>query len=106
MTVQQGDQYSLPITIRMGDGYVTPDTVTGLRLSVAGIEQRYPGTLDYDAPSNAWLFPLTQEQTLQMQGHVTIQAQANLGGSPAVIIGSGTTSEQVAESIIRSVWDD
>lgn len=29
MTVQQGDQYALPITIRMGDGYVTPDTVAG-----------------------------------------------------------------------------
>ena len=104
--MQQGDQYSIRLDIQQDGEPLAPADVTGVKVVIAGIEQRYPdGGLTYDTVIESWLFPITQEQTLALRGMVPAQVQVNFGGNPAQIIGSKVYNVNVSESIIRTAWD-
>ena len=105
--MQQGDQYSIMLAIQKDGHALTPDDVVGVKVSIAGIEQSYPGNgLTYDETLECWLFPVTQAQTLAMSGQVPAQVQVNLGGNPPQIIGSTVSHAYVNKSIIGGVWGD
>ena len=102
----QGDQYQMPITIKVGDTVITPDNCEGVKIDVGGTIRESPGTLAYDAVDSVWLYQLTQAQTLGFSGLVGITVQVNMGGNPAEIIGSKPQFELVDESTIREAWSE
>ena len=105
--IQQGDQYSLEVSILGDDGLpITPDGIDGVKIELGDISKRYPGELTFDGESDVWLFPVTQEETLSLAGHVKFQTQVNFGGTPPQILGSPKETVYVADSIIKEVWDD
>lgn len=105
--MQQGDQYSIRITIRKEETALAPEDVEGVKVKIGNIEHRYPdGSLTYDTTTEAWLFPVTQEQTLSLLGTQPAQVQVNLGGTPPQIIGSSVQSATINGSVIRSVWNE
>lgn len=107
MAMHQGDQYSIVITINSGDEPLTPEDVEGIRIKIGEMERRYPeGTLTYNDQEGAWLFPVTQAETLRMTGMQRAQVQVNFGGTPPQIIGSAVVQVDMDGSVIRKEWSD
>lgn len=104
--MQQGDQYAIRINIQNGGVAVTPSDVTGVKVALGSIVHVYPGDLSYDSEGGSWLFPVSQRDTLALQGRVPAQVQLNYGGDPAQIIGSKVKQVVVDASMITEVWDD
>ena len=102
----QGDQYQMPLTIKMGETDITPDNCAGVKVSVGGTVKEYPGAITYDAESGEWLYPLTQAQTLGMHGLAVVQIQVNMGGDFPEIITSEATCEPIGETIIQEAWGE
>ena len=64
LTILQGDALSVPISIKLNGKSLTDADIQALKVTMGGIEKRYPGEITYaDAQ---FLFPLTQEETLAM----------------------------------------
>ena len=104
--IQQGDQYFLPVVIKQNDVEVTPSNCDDVKIKVGSIQKQYSdGTLNYgpyDADNSAWLYPLTQTQTLSWQNStIAIQAQIKQGSN---IFGSDTEAIPVDFSIITEEW--
>ena len=107
MPMHQGDQYSILVSINKGGDPLTPAEVEGVKVRIGAEERRYPdGTLTYSADEQAWLFPVTQADTLAMMGMQRAQVQVNFGGTPAQIIGSAIEQVNIDNSVIRSEWDE
>lgn len=103
--MQQGDQYSICVTIDKDGAALTPADVEGVRVRIGEIERRYPdGGLEYNAEAGVWLFPVTQADTLSMSGTPKAQVQVNFGGTPAQIVGSPVGHVAIDDSVIREVW--
>lgn len=105
--MQQGDQYSIQVSLTKGDQPLAPADVEGVKVMLGPIIARYPdGGLTYDDDNDVWLFPVTQEQTLELRGRVAAQVQVDFGGTPRQIISSKVQQVLVDTSIIRSAWND
>jgi hypothetical protein len=104
--LHQGDQLVLNIPITFNCKPVTPDNIVGVKIRIADIQHEYPdGELMFDSETQKWLFPLTQEQTLKMQGQVDRVVQLNFGGDPATILSSDVETDRISKNIIKEVWD-
>ena len=104
--MQQGDQYAVRVDIKQGGEALEPADVAGVKVQLGDIVREYPdGDLTYDSTLESWLFPVTQAETLALEGTVSAQVQVNLGGEPAQIVGSPVRRVRVDGSIIRQVWD-
>lgn len=104
--LHQGDQLVLRIPITFNCKPVTPDNIEGVKIRIGDIQHKYPnGELMFDSESKKWLFPLTQEQTLNMQGQVDRMVQLNFGGDPATILSCKVESDKIEKTIIKEVWD-
>ena len=83
--IQQGDQYYLPVRIKKGDTYITNENCDDARVKLGSFLATFSdGTLaygmidnpEYDSVTNntvpeqiwAWLFPITQERSLALNG--------------------------------------
>ena len=104
--MQQGDQYSIMVSIMSGCDFVTDKDVAGVKIRIGDVTKEYPGELSYDSKSRTWLFPITQAQTNSMKGRAAAQVQVNFGGDPAQIIGSKVRDIFIDNSIIKEPWDE
>lgn len=64
LTILQGDALSVPISIKLNGECLTDADIQALKVTMGGIEKRYPGEIRY--ADGQFLFPLTQEETFAM----------------------------------------
>lgn len=67
MTIYQGDQYAIPINIDRNGITQTGSDLQKLEVVLAGINKTYPGEVVYNSGTQKFLFPLTQDETLQLE---------------------------------------
>ena len=103
LTILQGDALSVPISIKLNGKEVTTADIQAVKVTMGGIEKRYPGEITYD--SGRFLFPLTQEETFSVRTglvHVQIRVKYAGGGEPKVI-GVDLGDLRIAGSMSREV---
>lgn len=68
-TIMQGDQYALPVEILTADGTLaTEDTFADVEVVVGPLcKTASAGEITYSEEHEAFLFPLTQEDTLSLR---------------------------------------
>lgn len=65
MAIYQGDQYSIPFSIRHNKDIVAPEMVSDVTIVLGELARRYSDkTLSFI--DGKWLFPLTREETIRM----------------------------------------
>lgn len=67
MTIYQGDQYAVPITITRNGQVQTSANVSRLEVIFAGMRKLYPGDIVYNPDTMSFLFPLDQNETLALE---------------------------------------
>lgn len=99
-TIIQGERYALEIVIKSGETPITPSNADDVKIKIGSIEKTYrSGELTYD---DAWLFPLTQEETLGLCDHsVNIQAQYRSGSN---VYSTPLSSIKIDKTIIRTMF--
>ena len=108
--MQQGDAFAFPLTIAAADGtIITPDNSTDVKVLIKGLttksfsaETLIPET-DGGAYTGRWLYPLSQADTLALEGSVPVQAQVKF--ADGVILGTQIMFAPVLESIILTEWE-
>lgn len=102
-TIIQGEQYAVEFVLTNGEVDITPDNSDDVKIKIGNIEKAYSdGSLSYDSVAECWLFPITQEQTLEWSSlSVPVQAQYKTG---SVVISTEKQTIKVSPSIIRSVF--
>ena len=107
--IQQGDQYYIPIIITKDGVEMTNENCDDVKIKIDAITKKASnGEISYsnytydDEERSAWLFPITQLQTLSWKaGKICIQAQIKQGDT---IIGSDVELISVEFSIIGDEW--
>lgn len=100
----QGEQYAIEIVLTdENETVISPSTADDVKIKIGNIEKSYgKGELSYD--NGAWLFPLTQEQTLCLKtASVGVQAQYLLGSN---VISTDLVHLDVGKSIIRTTFNE
>lgn len=90
-SVMQGDAYSIPVTIKSGNGTpITPEIAACVEITVGQFAKRWPGQVTFDEKTGEWKFPMTQNQTFRftpgaavVQARVVFQDGSIMGGSGA-----------------------
>ena len=67
MKVYQGDQYAVPITVKRNGAVHTANDIEKLEVIFGGIRKEYPGDIMYHAESETFLFPLSQDETMNAE---------------------------------------
>lgn len=102
--IRQGEQYAIPFVLRYGGEFVTPQNVDDVRIQVQTKLREYSkGELEFDSTLNAWLFPLTEEQSMTFRGFVPYQVGIKIGHD---IYMSETCTVSIGPSIIKREWDE
>lgn len=104
--IQQGDQFYLPVVIKQDKVEITPENADDVKIKIGDVLKKYSlGELTYglyDTEKSAWLYPLTQAQTLSYKGAtISIQAQIKQGAN---VFGSDTNMIPIDFSIIQEEW--
>jgi hypothetical protein len=92
-SVMQGDAYSIPVTIKSGNGtLITPEIAACVEITVGQFTKRWPGQVTFDEKTGEWKFPVTQKQTFRfapgtavVQARVVFQDGSIMGGSGAPV---------------------
>lgn len=92
-SVMQGDAYSIPVTIKSGNGtLITPEIAACVEITVGQFTKRWPGQVTFDEKTGEWQFPVTQKQTFRfapgaavVQARVVFQDGSIMGGSGAPV---------------------
>ena len=64
ITIQQNEQYNLPINVHVGDTVITPEDCTNVIVQLGEYTKDYlSGTLLWDDEAKLYLFPLTSDMT-------------------------------------------
>lgn len=93
--IQQGAQYFLPFRIRQKGVVISPENTDDVKIKVNDVSKRYlDGGLSYSG--GAYLFPLTQEDTLSYPDDVKCQVAVKRGDN---VYPSPTYKIQVGRSI-------
>ena len=102
-SIIQCEQYAVEIIISNGETTITPENCDDLKIKLANIEKTVGnGELTYDRDRGAWLFPLTQSQTLSFcDNQISAQAQYLSGQN---VFSTAMTKIQVDKSIIRTTF--
>lgn len=104
LVIQQGDQYSIPLTLTFNAVAVTPSTADDVRVKIGDNLASYSdSTLAYDAEAQVWLFPLTESQTRALYGVASFQAGIKIGND---VYYSEVELVEIDESIITEGWTD
>jgi len=105
--MQQGDQYYLPFQVTDSEGNaITPDTCADFKMKVGTLPEKSYGAGTLIAQTEGgdytgfWLYELTQEDTLTLEGAVPVQAQVKY--ADGTILGTPVTKMRVLASIILS----
>lgn len=106
MTIQQGDQYAIPIRIKAGDTVVTPDNCTDVRVKIGCKLINYDGghgELRYDPAETVWSFPLTEELSSHYAHLEPVQIGVKFNDD---YIYSPVQNITIGNSIIKEPWDE
>ena len=108
LTILQGDALSVPISIKLNGIEVTTADIQAVKVTMGGIEKRYPGEITYD--SGRFLFPLTQEETLAMTPGVNeaimdYSAGTDIFSAPNVFICTCANADRSATLTATAVND-
>ena len=103
MNIHRGEQFAVPFEIFIDEDSVTPENVDGLRVQLGDRLCEWPdGELEYDDDSGAWLYPLTEQQSLALcPGHRSAQVAVLIGDD---IFESDVVGVRVSDSIIQRRW--
>ena len=107
--IQQGDQYYLPVKIKHGTTVITDSNSDDVKIKIGDVTLKASdGALAYGEytyggeTENAWLFPLSQIDTINWNaGAVPMQVQIKIGAN---IMGSATENVTVGFSTIEEAW--
>lgn len=77
----KGESYSVAFMLKDNGEPITPETVQGVRIALGNQIATYPdGNLTFSNEDNTWRFPMSQKNTLSIQGKVMdYQAQVKIG---------------------------
>lgn len=67
MTIYQGDQYAIPITVERNGITQTASDIQKLEVVLAGIRKLYPGDIVYNSGTQKFLYPITQEDSFSLE---------------------------------------
>ena len=71
--IKQGDQYALPVTIRLNGENVDTDDIEEVEFTLAGeIRKLYPGEVEYSAADGCFYLPLTQAETFDFPANASV----------------------------------
>lgn len=103
MDIHKGEQFLIPFVINIGNDIASPSNIDGLRIKIAGRLCEWPdGELVYNDNDEAWLYPLTETQSLAMSsGKRQAQVAVKLGDS---ILKSDIIFINVKDTIIKKEW--
>lgn len=100
----QGEQYAIEVILTDDEeNVITPSSVDDVKIKISSLEKTYSsGQLTFD--NGAWLFPLTQRETLDLKvASVSVQAQYRTGST---VISTDLVHLDVGKSIIRTVFNE
>lgn len=106
MKIQQGDQYTVPIEIRVDDTLITPENCVDIRVKVDKYMVSYDsgqGDLYYNSDDKVWCFPLTEEMSFKFSYSIPIQIGVSFGDD---YLYSDTQQLPIGASIIREKWGE
>ena len=64
--IKQGDQYSVPILIRLNGEPVNADDVASVEFTFgSGLRKLFPGDVQYNSADDCFYLPLTQDETFE-----------------------------------------
>lgn len=99
-TVIQGEQYAIEIVVTADNTPITPTNCDDIKIKLGDTIRKYSaGELMFE--DNAWLFPLTQEQTLRMSGVLPLQVQYKVGDN---IFSTTINGIDIGKTIIKEMW--
>lgn len=104
--IQQGDQYYIPVTIKLEDEPVTPDNVDDVRIQIGRFMKSYSAeSVSYDSENGVWLYPVTEMETRTMLGETSFQVGIKVSGEDSdEFIYSPVATVVVSKSIIKESW--
>lgn len=73
MKLMQGNTYSLPIRLKMGGNFITPEDVSRVEFTFGKIVKYYPEDVTY--ADGKFLVPLTQDDTFSLAGRIKYQTR-------------------------------
>lgn len=86
-----GDAYSIPIKINTADGLANASTFVDVEVCVGHVRKTlYDGDITFDSELNAFLVPLTQEETFSLRGRAKVNVRCKLAGGNVIGIDLGT----------------
>ena len=107
--ILQGDQYYIPFIVKQNGTELTDQNVSDLKIKVSDITKKFSnGDISYSSftvgteTKSAWMFPITQTQTLSWSaGVIPFQVGVKIDD---VIVNSETGTLNIDPSIIQEAW--
>lgn len=65
-TIKQGDSYLLPITVTVNGGNLNIKEIEMVEIFLGKLRKLYPDEVSYDSENREFLVPLTQRDTMSM----------------------------------------
>lgn len=76
LVIMQGDQYAIPMSLKVGNVYKTPENVYEMIIRVGDTEKKYSsGDILFDYETHQWLFPIKYEDSKKYNSNVKVQMQ-------------------------------
>ena len=102
-TIIKGASYSVAFRLKDNGTLITPETVQGVRIALGNQIATYPdGSLTFNSEDNTWRFPMSQKNTLSIQGmEMDYQAQIKIGNE---IFPSKQQKIKMEETMFRKEW--
>ena len=102
-SIVKGESYSVAFALKNNGEPILPESVQGVRIALGNQVATYPdGNLTFNSEDNTWRFPMSQKNTLSIQGTVMdYQAQVKIGND----IFSGKMKKiTMDETMFRKEW--
>ena len=115
-SIQQGDQYGLPVSITIDGKKAIPGTpelgddthihVDDARFQIGEVLAEYSAdTLEYDSENDTWVFLLDENASRRIgTGRVVCQAGVRINSVRDSFIYTPTQTVQIDRSLIREKW--
>lgn len=103
MVIHKGEQFYILCEATLDGQRVEPDDLDGFRVQIGDRLCEWPdGELEYSQEEQAWLYPLTEEQTYGLcAGKRKIQMSVLIGNE---ILKTDMETIEVKDSIIKKRW--
>lgn len=79
--VKQGDAYSIPVIVKIDGDPINIADVSEVEFMLNGVRKMYPDSVSYDAVENAFMLPITQEESFAFPvGSVMLDVRVKFNG--------------------------